>query len=170
MIITKRTKTKKVLPLITQSNFKRLFDMVPEVEYKSILSMTISEFAELTEDEAGYIEREILRKEKYFLNAFGKMKHLKKQIERLGKFMEKMTRKQSADEIQAAKGVLFPNFIQRMMIDVVKFFNLKSFDEAEKIKISDWVLIFQNESAQNIYQSNYQKIIDQKTKNKSKRK
>lgn len=167
MKITKWTKTKDVLPLLNEKNIQSLIDKIPPYPYKSVLSMQISEFGELVEDEYAYITKNIFMKHKRFLKAFGMMKDLRSQMENLGKFIEKFNRKQTPEEKQAARGIMFPSFIQRILLDVVKFFGLKNFEEAEKMKVCDWLLIFQNESANNLYQTNYQKILEQKSKQKT---
>lgn len=168
MRITKWTKTKDVLPLINEKNMKELLERVPAYPFKSVLSMSIKEFAEIADDEYSFIVRKIFAKQRRFLKAFGQLKDFKEQMEQLGKFIGKFSKNQTPEEKQAARGIIFPSFIQRMLIDVVKFFNLKSFEEAEKVKVCDWLLVFQNESSNNLYQMNYQKILEQKQKLKSK--
>lgn len=168
MRITKWTKTRDVLPLLTEKNIKSLVDAVPAYPYKSVLTMRISEFGELVEDEASYITEHIFSKQRRFLKAFGMMKDLKNQMENLGKFLEKFSKKQTPEEKQAARGIMFPTFIQRMLLDLVKFFHLNSFEEAEKMKVCDWLLVFQAESSNNLYQYNYQKLLEQKADLKKK--
>lgn len=168
MRITKWTKTKDVLPLLNETNMQQLIDRIPPYPYKSVLTMQISEFGELIEDEMSYITKNIFLKHRRFLKAFGMMKDLKSQMDSLGKFIEKFNKKQTPEEKQAARGILFPSFVQRMLLDVVKFFHLNSFEEAEKMKVCDWLLVFQAESSNNLYQFNYQKILEQKADLKKK--
>ena len=91
-------------------------------------------------------------------------------MEQLNKFIGRFERKSTAEENQAKRGVLFPSLVQRMLIDVTKFFGLKSFDEAEKVKVADWLLVFQNEAATNLFNYNLQKIFEQKAKLKQRKK
>lgn len=171
MKITWRTKTKDILPLLTKERLDELFEKIPEVEYKSIIAMTISEFGELIMDEEQYVYENIIKKNKRFLAAFGKIKHLKGQLDGLNNFIGKYNNRQLSQEEKAAqKGILYPSFIQRVLLDLVEFFSLKSFDDAEKMKLSDWLLVYQNKAAESLYNYNYQRILEQKSKMKPKKK
>ena len=170
MKITYKTKTKDLLPLISEYNFQQLMDLIPEVEYKSIYSMTISEFADIMEDEAKYIEDNILKKEKYAIDCFGKIKHLQAQMKRFGDFLKKYEIPQNVDEKNAANGVIFPSMVQSMLLTLVEGFNLNSFDQAEKMKVSDWLMLFQKRAAQSLFEYRYNKALETKNKAKSKRK
>ena len=170
MKITYKTKTKDVLPLLmfNPEKMEWLIEQVPEVDYKSVTSMTVAEFADLTEDEAAYIEKHILS-EKRALNAFGKLKSLKRQMDELSKYLKLLSVEQTPDEKAAQRGVKSPTFIQNMMIDLVEFFGLSSFDEAEKRTVAEWIMIFQQKAAEAKVQRNLSKIWEQKNKAKRKK-
>lgn len=169
MKITYKTRTSEVLPLLMThpDRVEWLLEQVPEVEFKSVVSMTITEFADLTDDEAAYIEKHIFC-EKRALNALGKLKHLKKQMENLSSYLKSLNIDQTPEEKQAHKGVKTPTFIQSVLLDLVDFFHLDSFDEAEKKTIGNWLLIFQQKAAQAKIERNLQKIWSAKNKTKPK--
>ena len=168
MKITKRTKTKAVLPLLTQDTLKELLEKVPAVPLdKPLLSLTVGEFGEIVVDEETYIGK--LLKHRKALKAFGLLKQYKQEMEALVKFFKLYETKKTQEETAAAKGIVFPNIAQRMLIDCVKWFNLNNTEAAEKIKVSEWLTMWQDEAANMLYQRNYSKILEQKHNN-SKRK
>lgn len=167
MKITKRTKTKDVLPLLTQDTLKELLEKVPAVPLdKPLITLTVGEFGEMVEDEETYIGK--LLKHRKALKAFGRLKQYKQEIEAISKFFKLYEIKRTQEEEAAGKGIVFPNLAQRMLVDCVKWFHLNNTEAAEKIKVSEWLLIWQDEAASALYQHNYQKILEQK--NKAKRK
>ena len=166
MKITKRTKTRAVLPLLTQDTLKELLEKVPAVPLdKPLLSMTVGEFGEIIEDEETYIVK--LLKHRKALKAFGLLKQYRQEIEAISKFFKLYDVRKTADESNAAIGVRFPNFGQRMLIDCVKWFHLNKMEDAEKVKLSAWLTMWQDEAANALYQRNYSKILEQKHKSKN---
>ena len=128
--------------------------------------MSIGEFGEIVEDEEQYIAN--ILKNRKALKAFGLLKQYKQEMEALAKFFKMYDTKKSPEETAAANGIVFPNLAQRMLIDCVKWFHLNNTKSAEKIKVSEWLLIWQDESANMLYQRNYQKILEQKHNSKRK--
>lgn len=166
MKITKRTKTRDVLPLLTQDTLKELLEKVPAVPLdKPLITLTVGEFGEMVEDEETYIGK--LLKHHKALKAFGKLKQYKQEIEAISKFFKLYDVRRTADESNAAVGIKFPNLGQRMLIDCVKWFHLNSMEEAEKVKLSAWLTMWQDEAANALYQRNYSKILEQKHKSKN---
>lgn len=166
MKITKRTKTRDVLPLLTQDTLKELLEKVPAVPLdKPLITLTVGEFGEMVEDEETYIGK--LLKHRKALKAFGRLKQYKQEIEAISKFFKLYDVRRTADESNAAVGIKFPNLGQRMLIDCVKWFHLNSMEEAEKVKLSAWLTMWQDEAANTLYQRNYSKILEQKHKSKN---
>ena len=166
MKITKRTKTRDVLPLLTQDTLKELLEKVPAVPLdKPLITLTVGEFGEMVEDEETYIGK--LLKHRKALKAFGRLKQYKQEIEAISKFFKLYDIRRTADESNAAIGIKFPNLGQRMLIDCVKWFHLNSMEEAEKVKLSAWLTMWQDEAANALYQRNYSKILEQKHKVKN---
>lgn len=167
MRITRKTLTRDILPLLTQETLKELLEKVPAVPLKKpVLAMTIGEFGEIVDDEEQYIAN-ILKHRKAF-KAFGLLKQYKQEMEALAKFFKQYEIKRTPEEEAAAKGVLFPNLIQRMIIDCVNWFHLSSTKEAEKVKLSEYLTFWMNEAANMLYQRNFQKLLEQKHNNKRK--
>ena len=169
MQINKHTKTKNVLPLLTKETLEDLLAKVPAVPLrKPLLKMTVGEFADILEDETQYIAN-ILGCRRA-LKAFGRLKQSRTELEQIQKFMKLYDHQPTQEEKAAENGVVFPSFGQRMLIDCVKFFGLKSFKEAEKTPLSKWLTIFQSEASSVLYQRNYQRIMEQKQKLKNNKK
>lgn len=166
MRITNKTLTKDILPLLTQDTLKELLEKVPAMPLKkSVLAMTVGEFGEIVEDEDGFVAK--LLKHRKALKAFGLLKQYKQEMEALAKFFKLYETKKTQEETAAAKGIVFSNIAQRMLIDCVKWFNLNNTEEAEKIKVSEWLTMWQDEAANALYQRNYSKILEQKHKSKN---
>lgn len=161
MIITRKTLTKDILPLLTQETFKELLEKVPAIPLKKpVLSMTIGEFGEIVDDEDTYIAN--LLKQRKALKAFGMLKQYKVEMENLSKFFKQYEIKRTPEEEAAGRGVRFPSFIQRVLIDCVKWFHLNSMKEAEQVKLSEWLTFWQDEASAALYQRNFQKLLEQK--------
>lgn len=171
MKITKRTRVKDITPLIrNEETMKRLIESFPPYPLeKNILSMTIGEFCELTIDESGYINRMLDPKQKAYI-AFGRLKEYSNQMKVLTKFLEGMSIQMTADEKMASQNVDMPSTAERILLDTVKAYHLHSTKEAEQLPITDWILVLKDSVATAKYSRNYQKILEQKSKMKSKRK
>lgn len=169
MRITKRTKTAALLPLLTKEKLDELLEKVEQVPLeKTLMSMTISEFDGVINDEDNFL-LSLINDNPVALVFLGKLKSFRTQIDGLNSFFKRLEVKMSPEETAATKGVMFPDIIQKMLLTCCSFFHLKSFEEAESCKVSDYMLIYQNEAASAQYQRNYQKIMEQKQKNKSKK-
>lgn len=166
--ITNRTKTKDILPLLNAENIERLLDAVPEYPLETaVLGMKIRDFASILEDEESFISR--LLNEKRALIAFGRLKQYRKEIKQFADFIKLYDFKESNEEEQAKKGIVFPNMSMRMMSDCVRFFGLSSFDDAERMKVSDWLAVFQSDAANALYQRRLHDIYQAKSKQKKKK-
>lgn len=164
MKITKRTRVKEVLPLLTERRLEYLLERLQEFPLeKPILSLTIGEFAEILLDEQAYVMRLLNPRERAW-KAFGRLKTFKREMSEISDFMKRYEIKQSSEEKQAAVGVDFPDFIAKILITVTQFFNLHSFKEAEAIPLANYLVILQDQSSAVKYQRNYSKILEQKSK------
>lgn len=169
MRITKKTRTKSILPLLTKDNLEDLLKQVEPVPLeKSILSMSLTEFNDIISDEESFM-LELVKHNRKALQFLGKLKSFRNQMQSLNSFFKKLEVKQSPEETAAAKGVMFPDIIQKMLITCCSFFHLNSFEEAEKCTVGSYMLIYQNEAANAIYQRKYNEIIETKQKNKKKK-
>lgn len=169
MRITKKTKTRDILPLLTKERLDDLLEQVEPIPLdKSVLSMTITEFNDVINDEETLLLG-LIKHNRKALQFLGKLKSFRNQMQSLNSFFKKLEVKQSPEETAAAKGVMFPDIIQKMLITCCSFFHLNSFEEAEKCTVGSYMLIYQNEAANAIYQRKYNEIIETKQKNKKKK-
>lgn len=167
MRITNKTLTRDVIPLLTQETLRELLEKVPAMPLKKpVLAMTVGEFGEIVDDEDAFVAK--LLKHRKALKAFGLLKQYRQEMEALSKFFKLYDTKKTQEETAAAKGIVFPNLAQRMLIDCVRWFHLNSTEEAEKVKLSEWLTLWQDEAANVLYQRQYMNIMD--AKNKAKRK
>ena len=165
--ITKRTKTKDIIPLLNAENIERLLDAVPEYPLETaIFSMEIRTFADILTDEQSFIES--LLSDRKALVAFGRLKEYRKEIQQFTAFIKQFDFKESSEEQQAKRGIQFPDMAMRMLTDVTRFFGLKSFDDAERMKVSDWLAVFQNDAASALYQRKLNDIYKKKSDVKKK--
>ena len=165
MKITNRTKTSEVLPLLNEERLEQLLEIVPEINDKSVLSMTVGEFASLIDDGENFVS-EYLSKEHRALKAFGTIKSWRRQIKELSDFLKKFEIKRTADEDEAARTVLFPSFGMKMMLTCTRYFHLKSLKEAESVPVNEWLAIFQEEASNALFQYRFNKILENKQKSK----
>ena len=166
MKIIRRTKVKDLLPLLTEQRMELLLRDMPEYPLdKSILSMTIGEFAEILIDEQAYMMKILNPRERAYI-AFGRLKAFRREMEEVSKIFEKMQVKQSPLEKRASIGVNFVPFIGNLLLTAVRAFHLHSMKEAELIPLSDIIIVMQDEHASVQYQRNYSKLLDDQSKNK----
>lgn len=162
MKIDRHTKTKDILPLLTKERIEDLLGKVSPVPVKRTLwEMTIEEFSEVVD---GTWFEKIFVKEKRFLNAMGMYKTMYTDLENFGKYVESFKVKKTAEEKAAAEGIDFPDLPTRMCIDIVRFFSLHSFEEAEKHSVTDWLVIYQDEASSAIFQRRHSDIMAAKRK------
>lgn len=168
MKITRRTRVKDLLPLLTEKRMKYLLDNIQEYPLeRPILSMTIGEFAEIIFDQEAYIKK-ILRPHRKAYVAFGQLKSFKRQMEEVSKIFEKMQVKHTAIEKQAMIGVNFIPFIGNLLLLAVRTFHLHSIKEAESIPLSDIIIVMQDNFSSLQYQRNYSRIMEDQYKSKNK--
>lgn len=169
MRITKWTKTRDLLALLPDKEaWEKVLEAVPPMSLRRpLLSMTVGEVAEIFDDTDTYMAE--LLSEKRALKAFGRLKQFNTEMDGISKFIKMYDTKKSQEEEQAARGIVFPNMSQRMLLDCVKFFRLHSMKEAEKVPFADWLTVFQDEASSAKYQRAYSKIIEQKHRLQSKK-
>lgn len=167
MKITYRTLIKDLLPFIDKESFEIILEKVdPQPLECSLLNMSIAEYSELIEDTERYIETNILHNETTVWLGFGRLKQLRIELDELDKWLKKFKVPTSKDEKQAAIGIEFPDNTANMLITVTEFFHLKSFAEAEQVKLCDYLLIYQHQQTQQLFQHNYNRLKEMQAKTK----
>lgn len=163
MLITTKTKTKSVLPLLTAERLAQLMEAIePQPLEKDLTDMTVGEFLDCLEED--YALRFL--EEKYLYKAIGKMKEFKRQMEAITKYLQINEVRPNAEQERAAVGVSFPDFGDNILLTVTEYFHLHSFDEAEQVKMSNYLLIHRKLSAEARFKYQYDKIIEQRMKQK----
>lgn len=178
MKITNKTKVKEILPLLSykEDRILRMVEQVPEYpvyrrklfhkkELFSILSMTVGEFIEFSKNHDKFILK-LLRPNKKAYIALGQIKYVINQLKKVEKLFKNFEIKQSKLEVEAAKGINFPNTEVRMLLTLVQFFHLNSFADAEKLPVSAYFTIIWDQYSSALYQRNYQRISEQEQKKK----
>lgn len=161
MEITKDTLTQTALPYLTEKDFDALMEKCQEVQLeKPLLKMTCGEFIQTLEEDYPLV----FFKERYLFNAIGKLKEYKREMEQIEKYLKLNEFKTSADEERAQIGVHFPSFQERILLTVTEYFHLHSFDEAENVPFSHYLIIMNAKNADSKFERNYNQIIENKAK------
>lgn len=169
MYLTNKTLTKDVLPLLNKSNFEVILKAVPTKPIKKdVVDMTIDEFSDILDMSDYDLLTYYAKKNRKALDFLGKLKNIQNQLKGFSNFIKRYDIKHSQDENQACMGVVFPTLAESMLYDVIKFYNLNSLNEAKRITVNEYLFTVKINGCTLKYQSNYQKIMDSKTKLKSK--
>lgn len=162
MRITKKTRTKDIEPLLNDERIRELTESVPPVPLKRpLLKMTCGEFIEAL-DEAYVL---CFFREKRALTAFGRCREYLSQLEQITAYIRRFEIEQTADEKAAAKGVSFPTLGERILVECVKHYHLHSTAEAERLPLTDWLLVVKAEGSAAKYQHRLSQIQSRKAKN-----
>lgn len=166
ILITKRTRTRKILPLLTISNITEVIKSVPAIPMeKPLTDWTIEELDEALTSPESFIFKMALHNRKALV-FLGRCRDFMESLEGFQQFVKSFEIKQSAEEKQAANGVPFPSFGNSMLITLVEFYHLHSVEEASKKLVKEWMLVFQHNAANAMFNKRYSDITMKKTKAK----
>lgn len=188
MKITKHTPLNEVIYFMTTERWSAILDQVSDQDialqgWQSIKAHTLGEFIQLSQA----LEKKDLN---YIISIFFvtprkwyqrpkmptlwevaiRLKWLFKEFEDVNKFFESLQIKQDADEKQAGNGINFLNPYVSMLIFAQQKFFLHSLEDAEKVKLSEYMALKKNEVDGIKYQRNLQKIYQQKHQQKQPKK
>lgn len=167
MKITKLTKLKDILPFLEFKDVaEKIYNEVPEKPLeKSLFSLTVREFIEATDKEyyKTYLKPQKRFKRVTVFEAFGKLKSYFKELENIQRFLKQNEIKLTDDIKQAQRNVIFPSFAEDILLTLSKHFN-KPTSDIEDMPISEYFLLYKQTSANNKFQQNYNRIIEQKLK------
>lgn len=184
MKITKQTPLNEVIYFMTAERWSQIIDQVSDQDielqgWQSINSYTLGEFIELSQalekKDLNYIisiffvsSRKWYQRPKMptLWEVAVRLKWLFKEFGDINKFFEDLTIKQDADEKQAGQGINFLNSYMSMLVFAQQKFFLHSIEEAEKVKLCDYMALKKNEVDGIKYQRNLQKIYQQKHQQK----
>lgn len=172
MRVTKRTRTRAVLPLLTGDKLvKALEDIKPIQLKKQVLEMTLGEFIEAMSPD--YVMR--FSKERRAYMALGKIRQFRDEMEAIAKLMNRYQVRQTDDERMAALGIAFPTTPERMLLDVQTRLGLCRLSRApwpvrmwqrsaEEVTVSEYLIILKEQGSQAQYQRKFAKIQETKRK------
>lgn len=184
MKITKQTPLNEVIYFMTAERWAQIIDQVSDQDialqgWQSIKSHTLGEFIQLSQalekKDLNYIisiffvtSRKWYQRPKMptLWEVAVRLKWLFKEFDDINKFFEDLTIKQDADEKQAGQGINFLNSYMSMLVFAQQKFFLHSIEEAENVKLCDYMALKKNEVDGIKYQRNLQKIYQQKHQQK----
>lgn len=188
MKITKHTPLNEVIYFMTTERWSQIINLVSDQDisiqgWQSIKSYTLGEFIKLSQalekKDLNYIisiffvvSRKWYQRPKMptLWEVAVRLKWLFKEFEDVNKFFESLQIKQDADEKQAGNGINFLNPYVSMLIFAQQKFFLHSLEDAEKVKLSEYMAMKKNEVDGIKYQRNLQKIYQQKHQQKHQQK
>lgn len=188
MKITKQTPLNEVIYFMTTERWTQIIDLVSDQDislqgWQSIKSRTLGEFIELSnalekKDLSFIIDTFFVTERKWYQRpkmttlweVAIRLKWLFREFEEINKFFESLQIKQDADEKQAGNGINFLNSYMSMLIFAQQKFFLHSLEDAEKVKLSEYMALKKNEVDGIKYQRNLQKIYQQKHQQKQPKK
>lgn len=155
MIITKRTRTAEVIPFLNKDTLEQLLSQIePFSLQKPVIQMTLREYFACLD--GTYVAT--LLKEKRAYKAFGMLRQLRTEMDQIAKILKQNKIEEGAEQKQARFGVSFPSSEECILIDVCKFFNLQSLEDAGNVNVAEWLMIYRYQSANNKFEFNYNKI------------
>ena len=188
MKITKQTPLHEVFYFMTTERWSQILDQVTDRDidlqgWQSLKSYTLGEFIKLSQalekkDLSFIIDTICVTSRKWYQRpkmptlweVAIRLKWLFRELEDVNKFFESLQIKQYADEKQAGNGINFLNPYMSMLIFAQQKFFLHSLEDAEKVKLSEYMAMKKNEVDGIKYQRNLQKIYQQKHQQKQPKK
>ena len=156
MKIDRHTRTKRVLPLLSEERLQIILDQVPAVPLKkAVLEMTVGEFIEATDE--NYVAS--LLTERRALKAFGRVKQYRQEMKAVYDYLSRYETSTTSEERRAANGIDFPSAQETMLMECVEFYHLRSTDEAQRLPLSDYLLMKKYKGANALFQRRHQEII-----------
>ena len=161
MTITNKTTIGEAALFMKKEHFEQLLEQCEPVRLeKPIISMTVGEFIEACDDD--YIMRFFQDKGQLLVVAIGKVKQFNKEMENISKLFKLNETKPTNDELTAQKGVVFPTFQETMLCECLEWFHLHSLDDAEKIPLSNYLIVKRKKTAEARYERNLNKLYADK--------
>lgn len=169
MKITKTTKLSQCYSFINNDVLNTIESKIDDSyinKFTSIVNNTVGEFIMLLRGDEDYIKKFFLKDEEDITvyEYCAKLKHLKKEIKRISEHLKNLGTKQTVNEIEAAKGVLFPSFEENILIYCQQKFYLNSLKQAEETLLCDFLLHKKNDMANIKFEKNLRKITEPKFK------
>lgn len=169
MKITKNTKTKAVMPLLTAERVEFIVQNIPTYPLeKQVLNMTVGEFLEACSPEftAHLLEEPLAYK------AFGRVAQLRKELAQVQGYIKRFDVSMSADEKSAAQGIEWVDAGVRMCLDCIRWGLVNPnegedmLDAAERVKLTTWIAGMQDAANKAQYERNMGTLREKQMKAK----
>lgn len=171
MQITNTTTVGEAAPFINEEHLKELLEseLITALPLeKSVFAMTLGEFLECFADD--YATRFFSNPDTILIFAVGRLKQWRSEMESVSKILTLNELKLTNEEKAAQRGVVFPTAQESILCEAVEYFHLHSFDEAEQIPLSNYLIMKRKKSAEALYQRNLNKIYAAKNEKAGKTK
>lgn len=172
MRITEKTRYKDILPFMWDAErFEQLKEQIPYRDLKKDFGFwTCGDFVRIIQNDENFIHEKIIGRTKYAVEYLGRLKTFEGLLKNIKQYLERNSTKESEEERQAAHGIEFPTMAEQIFLKVQQRFGLHSFEEVEKVKLTDYMLIVKDESSRHKYEKNLNMVYERKRKLKSKTK
>lgn len=165
MDITKKTTVGEALPYLKKEHIEELLERCDEIALvKPVFSFTVGEFIESLDEE--YVMSFFNKYDEPLVVAIGRIKRFRNELEQIRKILSLNEIKLSPEEQAAQQGVVFPSFQENILCECVEYFHLHSLDEAEKIPLSNYLIMKRKKGAEALYERNLNKIYTKKATRK----
>lgn len=165
MKITNRTLVGEVATILNGEHLEKLLEQCPAVELeKPLIGMTVGEFLECLGEDYPYT---FFQDNKQRLTvAIGRFKQFKKELEDIQKVLKLNEISTTPEEQAAQNGVVWPTFQEGVLCDCVDWFNLHSLEDAEKLPLTNYLIMKRKKNAESLFERNLNKIYNEKAKRK----
>lgn len=162
--ITRDTTIAEAAPYIKEEHIKELMEKAEEMPLiPPVYGYTVGEFVEALDED--HWKEFVKDPNKPLMQALGELKTFNRQLSEIVKVMEVNSPKLSSDEEAAKRGVVFPSAGESILIECCEWFHLHSLDEAENIKLSNYLIMRRGKTADTLFERNLMKITSDKAKN-----
>jgi len=166
--ITERTKWNEICEIISTEHIKLLQEKIIGEYPFDFYSIKISEFSELLNGNFSIELKKILTNEKVTVFAFIQIKNsVEKFLADFSKILKSYEIKQSNEEKRASANLPESDLIESMLIFMQRFFGLKSFVEAEKMTIADFIIAKKADYTSKLYEKNLSDEFNRKSRIRS---
>lgn len=149
------------MPLLNEERIKELLQKIPARPLdEPLLKLSCGEFIKRLDDKFAMA---FFVPDAEVFEAFGKYRQFMQELRDVTDYIKRYEVEQSADEKAAAGGVDFPTLPERILLDCVRFYNLHSTEDAERLPICDWLLVLKSEGSAAQFQRNLSKIQSRNT-------
>ena len=167
MDVTDKTTVAEAAPFLKPEHLRQLIEsdrIAPIKGDKSVFEMSIGEFLQCLTDD--YAQQFFSNPDELLVVAVGRLKHFKSEMDNVNRILSLNEIKLTAEEKAAQRGVVFPSFGESVLCETVEYFHLNSFDDAEKIPLTNYLIMKRKKGAEALYTRNLNRIYSEKSNKK----